>query len=249
MDITLGGDVIVSGTTANFLNIGDVNGLNKIALGGHSLTFTTPYGVDINSAISGAGSVVYNHAGASFATNLGNTYSGTTVVLAGTVAGTVSVFGTSTVSVSNNALVKFIGLANGSISNAITVQGVTSGTQVTSLSFASPNPAGATVTVPNITLQGATEFSNLSSPNLIIDLSGIKANNFCIEYLGASNDVTNGVANGFTNGPTGCILSTKVVTPNTAVNFISANPFVVIILGFITTGAIVLVSRKQLQKK
>jgi hypothetical protein len=253
--ITLGGDVTVTSTAG--LRLGNSAG-DTLALNGHTLSFVGGLAgniVAIQSIISGAGGVVYNAAKTEFSLNGTNTYSGTTHVIANDLPVSESSnsngFGTSAITVETGGSIGFERTASATVSNAITVNGATNGSPVTSLNFGSLGN-NVTLSFPAITLTGSTRFSNGNpqSSNLTINLAGITANGHCIEYLGYGNDVTNGPANGFINGPAGCKVTAAVSTtsgsiavpktPATGLAAITAKPVTVIVSA--TIAAVVMLA-------
>jgi hypothetical protein len=268
-NIKLGADINISAVDS--ITIGQLSTANTLNLNGHKLSFidvsgTTDATIVVNSSITGAGSIVYNGSMGVDINGINNNYSGSTQILTGSVKSSANnnanLFGTSSVYIANGADVIFNYSVNTTVNNTITIQGVTSGSQVTSLDFTSLE-SGVTVTIPNIILNGSTRFySQKSVSNMTINLAGIKTNGNCIEYLGGS-DTTDGPSNGFINGPVGCTLSESVATdqttttkktavkaPNTAVEeFVLANPIIITVLGIVTVATLALATRRQLNKK
>lgn len=232
--ITIGGTVTVTASPGG-LSIGSSG--DTLAIGSNSLTFTDQGGntaditaIDANMTGTGA-AVVYNGAATDYQLSGANTYTGTTHVIATDLpidnTNNNNAFGTSAITVETGGSVTFTFNSNTTISNAITVSGTTNGSPVVSLGFGTATPS-TTFTVPNITLNGSTRFSNQAATpgNLTVNLAGITANGNCIEYIGPAS-ADNGPANGFTNGPAGCIVSGTIGktpgTPNTGFMLVKNN--------------------------
>lgn len=256
--LTLGGDVTV--TVAGGYIFGDLNQTDTLALGTHTLTFLESAAggiVGIDANITGTGGIVYNASGTDFQLRGNNTYSGPTHIMASTLpvhnTGTNNnAFGTSAITIDNGGSIDFTYTTNTTISNAITVAGTANGSPVTSVGF---NNSGttATITIPNITLNGNTRFSNnsLNSTPLTVNLAGITANGHCIEYLGYGNDATSGPANGFTNGPASCVIAATTndpapapKAPNTGFALIRNNPIATFVITALAAAGIVLIARR-----
>jgi hypothetical protein len=197
------------------------------------------------------------NADASYKLSGDNTYSGSTIVSGGYVSNDFSLnnlmFGTSSVFISNGASVTFEYTEDKTVNNAITVEGVQNGAQLVSLGFESSLTNGVTITVPNITLNGSTRFSNTSITDLTVDITGITANGNCIEYLGRGTDALDGLSSGFVGGPAGCVLTedsagdTLITAPNTAFGINLASPIAVVVamLAVIGAGIGIMRLRKQ----
>lgn len=242
--IILGANIFVQAFQS--LILGDPLASNTIALGGHTLNFsngsTATNIITINSAITGSGAVNFDtNSTSSVQIHAANTYSGTTHLVTGQVYNTGTnnnMFGTSDVTIDNGASASFNYGANATISNNFAIQGVSSSGRLTSLDFVSTGGSIA-LAVPNITLNGNTRFSN-DTANVTVDLAGITTNSFCIDYIGTSGNASDGAANGFLNAPAGCALPASA--PNTAVKFITANPFVIWALGIVTAAFLTVVA-------
>lgn len=258
-NIVLGGDVTINSNysvSGAYTYIGSNDLSNTIALNSYKLSFTDSLWV--YSSITGDGTVEYNKTAQYFTLLNNNTYSGTTQVLSGWLAGAdIDMFGTSSVFVGANGLVDFTYNSNKTIDNEITVEGLANGSDYyVSLGFdggASVTPV--TISVPNIVLNGSTRFSN-DTDSSIVDLAGINANGHCVQYMGTNSDTTDGPANGFLNGPAGCTIdigddvAAVIGVPNTAIKqFILANPFVIAGLGILTIGMIIFTARRFYSKR
>ena len=249
--LTIGGPVTV--TSIGGLSIGNTG--DTLALGSNTLTFTdngaTNNIVVINADITGSGAaVVYNGPATDYQLSGNNTYSGTTHVMATDLAidntGTSNIYGSSAITVENAGSIDLRSASSATISNAITVVGITSGSPVTSLNFASSG-TNTVLTVPNITLTGETRFGNENQANgLTINLAGINSNGFCVEYIG-SGSTSDGPANGFSNGPAGCVVTAAVKTPgtpNTGFALIKNNPIASMAIILAAAGGVALVARQ-----
>lgn len=213
--------------TANFVNV---------VIPGSSPTVT------VNDIISGNGVVTYNGSNTKFLLKGLNTYSGTTNVIASStwVGGDVigqHPFGSSSIIVSSSAGIKFDYPTNVTVSNNISLTGgsATSSLPI-SINFANSGISSMTYTLPNITLLGNVRLSN--NTLALVNLTGITANNHCIEYL------TNGtiVSTPFTGGPAICVTPIPVVVspatnnnpkaPNTGLAYVGANPIITLVFSF-----------------
>jgi hypothetical protein len=245
--ITLGTDVTVT-IAGKGLSIGAITPTDTVALAGHTLRFDQPTNSSASNAlwanVTGSGSVIYNISTNMFSVySTANTYTGTTQLLAGTVSGDHTTFGSSAVAISNGADVTFGDTTNATINNTMSIQGVANGSRLTSLKFndLSGTPGTVTFTVPNITLNGSTRFSSNGRPT--VNLSGIQANGNCIEYLGYSvTGALDGPSNGFLNGPAGCQLaatsSEAPATPDTGFSVVTANPIQTMIVSLLAFSAL-----------
>jgi hypothetical protein len=261
--ITLGGNVTISSNST--LIIGADTGLNDLDIGSNTLTLNESSAAGstiwLAANIIGSGNVVYDAAHTEFDVSGNNTYSGTTHVIHTAAQGVVKAdgnnfdpFGASAVTIESTGFVNLTQYnANTTISNQFIVNGVGSGTPTKSLNFGDDSTAGVTLTVPNITLNGDTEFDNTSvaSPPLVANLAGITANGHCIVYQGYGTDTSDGPSNGFTNGATGCVQSASTggpttpgsssgtpTTPNTGFALVSAHPVVTLTLTTVLAGSI-----------
>lgn len=248
--LTLGGDVTVTSRTG--IDIG-ISG-DTITLGGHTLLFTdsggtTAHNVSIRSVITGSGTVTFNGTASFYILSGNNTYSGTTnltncnLMIGGDID--ENAFGTSTINIGTGCGAEFNYSANTTISNPIVISGTTGGSPVVSLRFLTTG-SGITFTVPNITLNGDTRFSNLDD-QLTINLAGITANGHCVQYLG--NGTTN---DGFTNGPAACLVdgdtdpdASAPGTPDTGSTLSKSNPMIVLFGAIGITTGLILLSRQM----
>lgn len=260
--ITLGGNVTISSNS--MLVIGGDTNLNDLDIGSNTLTLnesSTSSGVlAIAANIIGSGNVIYDAAHTEFDVSGNNTYSGTTHVVHTAAQGVVKSdsnnfdpFGTSAVTIESTGFVNLTKYnANTTISNQFVVNGVGSGTPTKSLNFGDDGTAGVTLTVPNITLNGDTEFDNTSvaAPPLVTNLAGITANGHCVVYQGYGTDTSDGPSNGFTNGATGCVQgastggsttpgsSATPSTPDTGFALAAAHPVVTLAMTTLLAGSI-----------
>lgn len=260
--IAIGAPTTVTSTAG--ITFGQPGAVDTIALGGN-LTFTDDGGSSANITaiydnITGSGTVEYDGGATNYQLYGDNTYSGSTQVTATNLPITTSndnAFGSasSPITVGTGGSISIDYDNTTTLSNPITIAGTTSGSPVTSLDFETLG-TGVTISVPNITLNGETRFSNGgTSSTLTVNLAGITSNGYCIQYLGYGGGTTDGPSNGFTNGPTGCVISSggsgsgsgstaAPKTPDTGLAAIEANPFVIAAATLLITGALVTISRR-----
>lgn len=256
--LKLGGNVTVTGNGNNLTLGSSTAGVadDILQLNGHILNLadvvapgTTPK-LTINDIITNTGTVTYNGAHTQFVINGINTYSGTTNVTASStwVGGDVvgqQPFGTSSITVSSTAKIRFNYATNVTISNLIQLTGgtATAGLPV-AIYFSVSGASAITYTIPNITLLGNVRLSNDSLAS--INLTGITTNGHCIEYLTAGS-LSN---TPYTGGPAICVTPVTAPVslpkaPNTGVALISVRPLGVII-STIAAAAVLLVTVRLL---
>ncbi len=208
--LTIGGNVPVT-SSAGGLTLGQTIADNIAITSGDTLSFVDN-GTGIVSIfdnitnVSGTGTVTYNGSHTTYQLSGANTYAGTTNIQATGAAGVevlnTDPFGTSTVDIANNGLVNFFsGIST--LTNTINVTGSSSSTPSASIQFNNTMSSG-TFTLSGVVLAENSQFVNNASPGLTVNLAGITANSFCLEYSGSNGTATDPATNTFTNGPTKC---------------------------------------------
>ncbi|HVA11336.1 MAG TPA: hypothetical protein VNG32_04195 [Candidatus Dormibacteraeota bacterium] len=209
--LTIGGNVAVTSSPGG-LALGQSIADSIAITSGDTLSFADN-GTGIVSIldnitnVSGSGTVTYNGAHTTYQLNGANTYTGTTNIQATGVAGVevmdTNPFGTSTVNIANSSgLLNFYsGLST--LANTINVTGSSSTSPPAAIQFSATLSSG-TFTLPGVVLAENSQFVNNASPSVTVDLTGITANGFCLEYSGANGTATDEATNTFTNGPTKC---------------------------------------------
>lgn len=253
--LTLSADVTVTYNVGTNL-IGNSNDIVDIS--SHNLIFnelnsSSTATVNIGAKITDAGSVTFNAADTDFLiSGTSNDYSGTTTVAAdkSLTANALTSFGTSDVTIGTAGSVAFslAANANSTIANNFTITGVQSGTTPTAMTFSNSVDA-ITLAVPHITLNGNSRLDNntFGAHTTQIDLAGITANAFCLDYVSDTN-TTAGLAsdNGFLNGPDACISTSTAVpgTPKTGVGFVKSNPGLILVATVLISSSIALIASR-----
>lgn len=235
-NITLGGDVTWNNTS---IGTSSPSSTYSLTLNSHTLTVqnTGSYIMSFDQPIAGSGTVVYDTSqGQGVQLYSPNTYSGQTVINGNDGILTVDLtpsqaFGSSSVTVKSGASLS-ISLPNGAttFNNAITLEASTNATDSSTWSYISVSCSGdctsAQLALPNVTLQGNVRM--LATGNVVINLAGIQANGYCVEYndtLGAS----------FQNGPAACDLGDGGATNVPGVPNTGAQPKDIVVLAVVTS--------------
>lgn len=234
--VALGGNVTLSTSNGGGIDLGNstFGTTDTLSLGANTLTLNDSGGTDsgtiddLESNITGTGSIVINSPATSYLFSGDSTYNGTTTIQStgssGVLAETSSTaLGASAVTLSSGITLSFVSTGTSeTIDNAITVDGSSSPNDLqTDIDFDNDSSTtGLTMTIPNITLAGDATFendANSDSELMPVNLSGINANGHCVIYNTFVGGDTSSDA-GFTNGPTACAVtdaSSSTTTPGT----------------------------------
>jgi hypothetical protein len=223
---------------------------DTLALASHTLTLITNSSLNTNvisvgAQITGAGVVTIDvRNSVSLYLKETNNYSGTTNLNSGAVStlssNTNSAFGTSSIIVAPSATLSLDASgASWSFTNPISFQPAVVGQSgfLGAQLYIWAHQASQAISVPNITLLGDArfDFNDASGAGSTANLAGIVANGHCVQY----GDNNNAVGN-FTNGPSACVIGSDANAPNTAVKFVTANPFLIIGLGIVTATFLII---------
>lgn len=265
-DIVLGSDVTMTNASIFARTGNEAN--DNLDLNGHTLTYKTDslytgLTINIDQSITGSGTFtidVRNSVSLFLASSVytpnGNTYSGTTNLITGTLSTsgghTNKMFGTSTINIGATATlgIETDGTSPYIVSNPINIAAATIGDNgyLDDQLYVWAGALNQVINISNITLNGNARFALNGSDGATVNLAGIQANGFCVQY----GDETNFQAARFLNGPNACVIgdSTSSVTnvpgaPNTGekiqtkTGLIVASVVGVAIVGFVTRYMIV----------
>jgi hypothetical protein len=267
--VKLGADMTMKDFEFGSSSTGDSTGYGDpgytVDLNNHTLTvvdFTSADDgnriISFGAPIAGNGTVrlnlqksnIQNHAGPHTFTGLFDIVDIKDGYIAGAVSG--KPFGNAEVHISKSAGVSLGFDANGqTLDNKIIIAGdkVQQSLSVGTLNNLAANEIW-TVSIPNIELKNDTLFMNTSEEKLVVDLKGIKANGYCIDYSASSKTTGTAAPDNFKNGATECRLEVDSPTggtdvpgktvpgvPATALDFIMKNPVVIALTGLIIAGA------------
>ena len=250
--LVLGADVTVTNVSLAILDD------DSVALGGHALTMKTNsgYGGSTISVGQIIGTGVFNidvrNTVSIFLDNT-NGYSGTTNLLSGVTSSldddSNTLFGTSSIVVSPTASLTLDALgASWTFNNAITLQQAIVGQSgfVEAQLYIWASQPNQVINIPNITLSGNSRFdlNDIGATGATVNLAGINAGSFCVQYGNDNNKVAS-----FLNGPAACYIGDDLNAPDTAVEFIKANPFLIIGLGIVTAGFLTIIAIRSRSTK
>jgi len=227
--LVLGSNVIIKNTEISS-RVGN-EATDTLNLNGNTLTVTTatPYtgsthGIDISIVGNGVfnidvrNSVSLYIASSIYAPN-GNTYTGTTNIMSGlvtsnggnsnTMFGTslINVYPTSTLSVETNNINPFTFNNQINIMQAVVIDNSYLEDQL----YVWGDVPNQVINIPNITLNGNARFSanDTGAAGMTINLAGITANNYCVQY----GNEDNWQASWFLNGPPACVITNTASVP------------------------------------
>lgn len=232
---------------------------NTLNLNGHTLTFnrslsdldTTSGTLSFSQLTTGSGTININvPATVTVYMNGSNTYSGTTNInsvdyVTSMDRPNVGMFGTSTINLSAQSRILYLGDGAQTISNIINVTPPTvTGTFLSNqLEFWS-STAAVTFTVPNVHLLGNARFGmNELAGSVTVNLAGIITNGHCIQY---GDD--NYYAANFQNGPSACVVAVASA-PNTGFALLSSNPLLTFGAALLAGAALIIIGKKAFSRQ
>lgn len=257
-NIRLGADV----TFRNIATVGDGAAGGVLNLNGHKLTWVndsiyqaTTAGISEPITGSGTFEIDAQNSVSLFLPNT-STYSGTTNLISGQTAlianpyDSNTQFGTSTINVGPTAsLALYAHGATWTFTNTINIQQAVVGQSgyMGSQLYIWADTAGQQISIPNITLNGNARFdvNNAGagySDTVRVNLSGIQAGTFCVQY----GNEDNSAASFFQNGPSACAIGndSTPTAPNTGLQVVLGNPILVGALGIAAAATVVALARR-----
>lgn len=256
-DIVLGGAVTITNVSLHTTLSPPVSGTgDRLNLNGNTVTFANTESESILTDIIGNGGVTVSVAAGELLYFDGtNTYTGTTTIVSGratrnsiTHDSSMGMFGTSSIIITPTGalLLDFHQTDNnGTFANPITIQnnGLSIENLYAQLSIwnNTSNTSAITINIPNITLEGnAYMDTNDANGPVTVNLAGIQANGFCVQYGYRNNQGAQ-----FLNGPAGCIATPAApATPDTGFQKVTNNPFIVLGSSVVAAAAIIFLARR-----